>query len=159
MRDGPADGPAKVCGVCARVLDHFIGRDGSGTFIHSRDFIGEEADHPAVPVDPDEVQYIGRCDFCDADHPRWVLPVADFVVANDLIPDTTQTSDGGWAACDACKILLDRNAWNVLIRNAQARIDPPYPEVKERMAGLYRRLRKNVTGAPKLIEREGGSRE
>jgi hypothetical protein len=43
------------------------------------------------------------CDFCSAMSPPWVYPARDFT----MLPFVASRSTKGWAACDACKTLID----------------------------------------------------
>jgi hypothetical protein len=46
------------------------------------------------------------CDFCSSPDPRWSYPTASFVFRTELID---HASDGAWAACDACRSLIECN--------------------------------------------------
>lgn len=153
----PEDAPSPtsspwVCGHCGRILDH---EEGVG-YYHS---IGDaDAGHEAVPVPQAEaLVVVGRCDFCYADHPAWVVPAANF----EVVPG--HMSAGDWAACDGCKDLINANQWSTLVRRAQvgfeSRNGPMDPVVVASLPRLYRLLRKNITGSLKpnpALEQQAG---
>jgi hypothetical protein len=129
-----------VCAVCGRVLDH---RDDVG-FVHTVGDAG--ADHDPIPVPVDQALVVaGRCDFCYADYPEWVIPAREF----EALPG--HMSSGDWAACEACARLIESNQWSALQRRAaqswlQRHGEPMAPLVLAGLPRLYRLLRKNITG-------------
>jgi hypothetical protein len=143
----------KICAVCGRVLNLFT-REGERTWLHA---LGDETvfDHPPVPIDPEEApgQFRGRCDFCYAEEPTWQIPVRSFELED--LPG--HGSAGDWAACDACMTLIERNDWNGLVRRVVTKWEQRegiamLPEVQQSLRGLYRKIRRNITGAPRRIE-------
>lgn len=131
--------------MCGRVLDHGPGK---GVYRHS--FIDRDEDHLPVPVPPSEIpeQFRPRCDFCRAEFPTYVLPVRSFVMP----AISGHGSDGDWAACSDCASLLARNEWNALVRRVEAEWvsnhgEEMSPLIVDSLRVLYRRLRKNVSGA------------
>lgn len=138
------DPPARVCLVCGRVLDYWTGfgwRHGLG---HDP---SEADDHPPVAVSPDEAgeQLRARCDFCSADEPTFVVPARSFTHG-------PSNSVGDWAACEACAVEIGRDAWNALLRRAVAAWWATHgsmdPAIETGLRGLYRSLRKHMTGPP-----------
>lgn len=130
-----------VCGVCGRVLDH---RDDIG-FVHT---VGDAAaDHDPMPVPMDEALVVaGRCDFCYADYPEWVIPAREF----EALPG--HMSSGDWAACEECIRLIDSNQWSALQRRAaqswlSRHGEPMAAPVLANLPRLYRLLRSNITGS------------
>lgn len=150
-RRGPEE---HVCERCGRVLDH---HEGIG-FVHT---VGDAGmDHDPVPVPVSEaVVVVGRCDFCYADWPAWVVPAGEF----EVMPG--HMSSGDWAACDGCAALINSNQWSALIRRAQQSWqirhgEPMAPPVADGLPRLYRLLRKHITGGlrpnPVGVSRQGG---
>lgn len=131
----------RVCAVCARVLDShpLLG------WVHTyADRIPE--DHPPVPVDWEQVHVRGRCDFCSAEAPAWVVPAESFQVAPG------HGSEGDWASCDRCVTFVRRDDWAALARHAAhqlnsagAGVDPSILE------GMYLVLRDHLTGQPRPL--------
>ncbi len=113
----------------------------------------DEADHIAVPVSADEVQVRGRCDFCFTDEPTWVLPVTK--IRYEIPGHGGGGFDSDWAACDDCAALIDRNQWNALLRRVkmswQDRHGPMPDTTETQLKGLYRTIRKNVSGSLKKL--------
>lgn len=152
--DIPAD--LRVCAVCGRVADHVHGKG----WLHVADAISDAGqDHLVIPVRPDEIHTIGHCDFCNALHPAFMLPVRDFLYpgsARLVFPDGDtgrSGSSGGWSACTDCARLLERNEWNGILRRVTAsRAEARHPEVQEGLRRLYRQVRANVTGAVRPLE-------
>src|SRR3954449_10941926 len=104
MTVSPGEGlyTAAACAVCGHVLD-FVTPQG---WAHPAWLVPE--DHLAVAVDPSEIAVRGKCDFCFADEPQWVLPVASFETPEGW------GSDGDWATCDRCSTFLDLDDWRGL---------------------------------------------
>jgi hypothetical protein len=141
----------RVCAVCGRALDYYNSADphvDSGWMHTMQD--REHEDHPAVPASLDEIEMVGRCDFCNADEPHWVIPAKTF----EVLPGSM--SNGDWAACDACCELIATRRWESLIRRAASstvyRDTTPQAMVKASLASLYSRLKKNITGEPYPIK-------
>lgn len=154
MSEDPAKEPEKrTCAVCARVLDAYE-IDGEVTWGHT--LAGADDDHPAVPVEPDEVQTKYRCDFCNEDEPKWVVPVRPFPV-----PDQPGVMSGeNWSACEGCGHLIELNQWTALLRRVAESWErrhglPMLPEVKTGLSSVYRVLRKNITGSMRPVEKPG----
>src|SRR4051794_33774358 len=108
MTVSPGEGlyTAAACAVCGHVLD-FVTPQG---WAHPAWLVPE--DHLAVAVDPSEIAVRGKCDFCFADDPMWILPTRSF--------ETTEgySSAGDWAACDDCTAFIMSNDWVGLARRA-----------------------------------------
>lgn len=104
----------------------------------------QTADHEPVPVIPPPGWHEGRCDFCNADHPAWELPVRDFTVPGLA----SHSSAGSWAACDRCASLIRAGNWKALERQAMRRMielggdRTGYTLIRM----LYKQVRKNVSG-------------
>lgn len=90
-----------------------------------------------MPVLASEVPYIGRCDFCNVDHPTWRVPASSFQVAPG------HGSDGDWAACDSCVELVKVRNWSVLARRAA-----PAPHLVPALQVLYGTLEQHLLGEP-----------
>lgn len=135
----------KVCGVCGRTLDSVTLPSGEEEYSHTLQDSPE--DHPPVAVDPGSEQDRPRCDFCNEDYPEFVIPARNFQF-ND-IPMTG--SMGGWSACTTCANLVDSGRWSELTRRAQAtyerRRGPMGDLALTSLKGMYRLLRKNITGS------------
>lgn len=135
--------PIHVCRTCGRVLDY---EEGVG-YDHS---LGEQrlVDHPADPVPQSEaVATVGRCDFCFADFPEWLVPARDF----EVMPG--HMSDGDWSACAECVRLIESNQWARLLRRARQSWERRHEEVmppamEAGLARMYRLLRKHISGSP-----------
>lgn len=143
----------RACAVCGRVLDYYSPTDPTeaGGWIHSTQDRSEGEDHPAVPVSLAEVEAIGRCDFCNVDLPRWVVPARTF----EVLPGSM--SHGDWAACNTCCQLIATRRWETLIRraaeNSAYKDMMPPAALKASLASLYSKLKKNITGEPIPIKR------
>lgn len=137
-------GRQRACAVCARMLDYFQATDG-GESGWQHGFVDSPADHLAVPVEPGQIHTRGRCDFCSAESPTWMIPARDFHAVG------ASYSDGGWGACEACKTLVDGDRWNTLIARVMTACDLP-PDAVTHLRRLYRALRANITGAPTPLE-------
>lgn len=129
-----------ACAVCGRILDHTD--DG---WLHANVLDSTLIDHIAVPVPADEIEVEEKCDFCYADSPAFIVPAKSFVYMG-------AGSHENWAACDECARLLSRNEWNALNRRMRASWESRHGEMPEAVyqsvRGLYRALRKNITGPP-----------
>jgi hypothetical protein len=147
--------PQRVCATCGRVLERWVSPDGTEEqFRHSH--IDQPETHAPVPVKPQEAaSWTGRCDFCSADNPAWVLPARDFQFVQFEDDEYDTGSAGGWAACDECARLIRQNAWTRLVTRAQAHYEekhgPMHPQAALAMRVMYRNLRKNVTGSLRPI--------
>jgi hypothetical protein len=125
----------KACAVCGYPLERE--RQG-GSFGH----FWRREDHPAVPVDVDEIDVNQRCDFCSAE------PVTSVVLARKFdLPNTRSSSVGPWAACQPCGDLVARNEWGRLV----TRVKQNGPEVARRtprriFVQIYDELQRNSTG-------------
>lgn len=138
---------ARVCGVCGRVLSYWEGRGWMHAFCDLRD-----EDHPAVPVQPEDIEFIGRCDFCQADHPTFVVPCRPFEL--EILPQHGSTAD--WAACEVCARLVDAGHWAKLRRRAirafeRVAGEPVQPEVEHAIKLLYAQLRENIEGSSRPL--------
>jgi hypothetical protein len=102
---GP-EAPRRVCAVCARVL---AAAEVDGRWLYDHEPIDSPADHPAIPVEANQVEARGRCDFCGDDNPQWMIPARSFRM--DGLPSV---SNGAWAACDRCATLIRRDQWSAL---------------------------------------------
>jgi hypothetical protein len=150
----------RSCAVCARVLHSVVPESGGEAYwVHSE---MELEDHPAVPVERSEVQTSYRCDFCSGENPLWVLPSRPFDSGSFAVPGAVLDTASGenFACCDACVELIEKNQWNALVRRV-ARIMVEKHGMQESLgfveSGLkdyYRKLRKNITGAPRPLKEE-----
>lgn len=149
----------RSCAVCARVLHVMVGETTGETYwVHAE---MDWADHPAVPVEQDEVQTAYRCDFCSTDDPAWVLPTNSFASGEfEIVDKTFDTASGkNFACCELCVQLIEKNQWNALVRRvAKIMIEKHGLEgeaarnIEPGLKDFYRRLRKNITGAPRPLE-------
>lgn len=139
-----------VCDICGRVLDLRTDEQGA-TYVHT--FQDCPADHEPVPVEAPPGYRGGRCDFCNVDHPEFVVPVRDFPVPG---LEATHNSLGDWAACAACAQLIKRNQWNALVARVvvlKKRAGLPISDrAVSALRAIYRRLRENIKGAVRPIE-------
>jgi hypothetical protein len=140
-----------ACAVCARVLD--ARTEGDRLLGYAHGYSDQAADHVAIPVALHDIDYKGRCDFCNADNPGWVLPARTFQV------DPGSESVEGWAACDPCAALLARNEWTRLRKRAVDSFAAAHPdltmtsaEIDATLGRIYRLLRPNVLGPPVQIQ-------
>lgn len=91
---------------------------------------------------------IGRCDFCNVDFPRWVVPADSF----EVLPGSM--SHGDWAACNACCELISNRRWEALAaQNSAYLATMPQAALKASLASLYSKLKRNITGEPYPIKR------
>lgn len=142
----------KVCAVCASVLDHRVPNDRSEPYwAHN---LAVPDDHPAVPVDADEIHVEWRCDFCYAPELDYTVPARDFSIPE--LPDTG--SIGDWGACEACAELIRRDQWSALVRRVTAswyarRGEPMAPGTEAFLNRSYRLLRKNIIGPVRVADK------
>jgi hypothetical protein len=139
----PVEPPRMACGVCARVLDVRTYEGGQIEYVHTSQ---DGEDHIPVPVDPDVIDTEGRCDFCNTDWPKYVLPASNF----EAIPGQVMAGSD-WAACETCAGLIQYNQWNALHRRVVASWTARHgvemlPEVSAHLKTMYGRLRKAITG-------------
>lgn len=137
-----------ICATCNRVLDLYT----DATTTRYQHTLGDSpADHAPVPVEAPPGYRGGHCDFCNADHPAFVLPARDF-----LLPVPGQNSLGDWAACQLCADLITKNQWTELVVRvteieAHRGLHLGAGGVAA-LHGLYALLRHNVTGPLRPIE-------
>lgn len=137
----PVPARVHVCRTCKRVLDE----DSRLGFRHTVQ--DASTDHEADPVPYAEMFDVkGRCDFCNLDHPDFVLPVRDYLVAPGHM------NQGDWAACTPCAALIERDQWSALIRRVVTLTLEHHPERDSRevevgVNRVYRLLRKNIAGS------------
>ncbi len=103
----------------------------------------------------DQVQVRGRCDFCFADNPVWVVPAKEIRYEIPAL-DSGGGMDSDWAACDPCGQLIMKDRWNALLdrvqgswerRNFESMTETMQAELRK----LYRLLRKSITGSLRPI--------
>lgn len=141
-----------VCRICKRALEHHIDKSGAESWHHHEQDI--LAGHKPIPATQEEVDIIGRCDFCNQDlgAEKYILPARDFVAGVDPRSGRDIGYAGDWMACGTCAPLIDGNRWSALLRRVKACWEAdhgvPAPEAKKvGWAHLYRLLRKNISGS------------
>lgn len=147
--DDTTEDPLMICRVCKHVLNVLVPADGGEhEYVHGEQDITGHDPQP-IPPPPD---YRGRCDFCNFAQPEFVVPVRNFEV--EMCPGHMGGTD--WSACAICANLIDRNQWPGLVARVAAlrerrddRLLPP--EVRAGIAGLYRQVRRNITGSIRPI--------
>lgn len=150
-------GDQRVCAVCARVLDRYA-NDKTDEEHWDHSLQDQPADHPPVPVMPEQVAGHYRCDFCndDKESPGWVIPAKDFEMPAFPGSGRHDVSDGDWAACDECAAQIIDGQWGALINRlstlAAARSKLPRDHLAVELARIYHRLRLNMTGPPRKIQ-------
>lgn len=175
------DHQSYICETCQRVLDVYTGADG----VELRHTPQDPDDHDVKPVLAPPGWAGGRCDFCSATPPAYILPARDF-----RVPGRRDMSMGNWAACEKCGELIKFRRWADVERRAVAaqrrRVSKFAPAVRqlverelrhedvatrrlfqslytsadlwvdpESVHRLYRRLRQNITGPLRPITQEG----
>jgi hypothetical protein len=69
-----------------------------------------------------------RCDFCSG------VPITATYYAHDFFaystPEVVEMSEGKWAACHECEILIDGNKWDDLVERVTETFMRAYPEMK-----------------------------
>lgn len=141
----------RACAICGRMLSHHTTLAGKSIgWEHGAQ--EQPEDHPAVPVSLDQIELLGRCDFCNVDFPAWEVPARDFE-----LPLPGQRSCGAWSACDTCADLLRRDRWAELLdrcaRLGAERNGMSVQVVRALVGPLFRRLRKNITGPVRRVSR------
>lgn len=136
-----------ICQVCRRTLDAHTSRAGV-RFLHGLQ--DADADHDAAPVSAPVADGAARCDFCNQDHPDFVLPVADFFMITDTA-GLDHRSKSDWATCTTCAALIERNQWSaVSLRTVAVREALTGTQVSTQVARairtLHRRVRAHITG-------------
>lgn len=141
--------PRHVCAICGLVLNKITGGGGS-RWDHSR-----PQDHPALPIEVTAypaAQVVNRCDFCYGEDVRWMIPAKTFTT-----PVRGSVSVEHWAACEECVKCVNRDDWTGLHRRALAEYERRNGVALGVVEGamvlrLYRKLRRNINGAPVPIE-------
>lgn len=132
-------GDDRVCAVCSIPLSY-----GSRSGWHHPAGL-TPWDHVAVPVEPEELASINwRCDFCNREHARWLLPADSF----GMVTGDTSVSD--WCVCDVCKPAVEARDWLTIVGRVQTtfrahgrRFDEGHVKY---MLDLYRELDRHITG-------------
>jgi hypothetical protein len=81
------------------------------------------------------------CDFCSAKAPAWCFPAVSFIAMT--IGPLVSSSEGGWAACDACHRLIAADDREGLAQRSLATLIEAHPEmaaVREELIGSLRGL-------------------
>jgi hypothetical protein len=81
------------------------------------------------------------CDFCSAKTPAWCYPAASFIAMT--IGPLVSSSEGGWAACDACHRLIAADDREGLAQRSLSTLIEAHPEmaaVREELIGSLRHL-------------------
>jgi hypothetical protein len=102
------------------------------------------------------------CGFCGAVRPTWEYPATSYVT--DLGGGERYRSPGPWPACDACRALIDAEAWERLVpRGALAfgtLLPPGDAEGRALIEGLVREhhatFRRHRTGPARRRADAGG---
>lgn len=136
-------GEERVCAVCSIPLSY-----GSKSGWHHPEGL-TPWDHAAEPVMLEELASINwRCDFCNGEHARWVLPADSFGMP------TGDTSVSDWCVCDTCKPAVEARDWQTIVDRVQVAFraagrvfDQPHVNY---MLDLYRGLEQNITGPIRL---------
>lgn len=148
-----SDLPPKICQVCKRPLERHDVDGVTSWHHHDQDIL---AGHKPVPVDADPADIKGRCDFCNADGPEYILPVRSFIVGRD-VHGRNLGYEGDWSCCAACAKLIDANQWSGLLRHVQRVWEEAHgvPAPADKILGwqqLWRALRKNIGGSIRPIK-------
>jgi hypothetical protein len=157
----PREPEKRACAVCARPLHAVVSeKTGETSWVHAE---MDWEDHPAVPVEQDQVHTEYKCDFCSAENPPWVVPSRPFESGMFDVPGTTFDTASGenFAACDECARLIETNQWNGLVRRVTKIMAEKHglgEEMHEIIASglkdFYRKLRKNITGAIRPLKED-----
>jgi hypothetical protein len=97
-----------VCARCLVPLDQYVpdvDRPDEWEWIHPAGVVAEAswADHVPVPVPAEGVLELrDRCDFCSDRDPTWRYPCESF-----QSPRADFASEGDWAACWRCAVLIE----------------------------------------------------
>jgi len=155
-----------ICAVCRVALDYYqsLTDESESGWVHpyavERYVVGVR-DHEVQPIPAEMAEVSGRyrCDFCFSPAPTWRYPCQSFTVARDGPTDYASVED--WAACDQCKLLIDRHDMGKLIQRAMSmgpstssRAHDPVvgKEVKRRLRALYKQFFAGLTGPATRIE-------
>jgi hypothetical protein len=140
---------------------HPVQKGGETAWVH--EFLGFDEDHPAVPVEQDEIHTQYRCDFCNVDDPTFKLPTTSFDAGQFELPFgiTDVASGQNFLACEPCAQLIDKNQWSSLLmrvtKSWEDRHGNPMPDVaKTALSRYYRKLRRNITGSLKYFDPKEG---
>ena len=156
----------RVCRTCCHVLDQVDSSGGVTIWQHT---VGTEQDptvpdHECVPVLDTEVPtVVEKCDFCSGGGTTWLVPARNFdvspaLVANGIEVAPALRSRGDWGACGLCAELIRANQWTRLLQRVKETWpnSPEQPmdrETERFLRKTYRRLRVNITGDVRKIER------
>jgi hypothetical protein len=108
------DGRELVCARC-RLKVNIIGGPAGTVFRHAGALDSPLAGpgrtgHDPVPVVMPSGSAILMCDFCDARHPPWAIPLLERAALTIEVAGAGTldvTDDGWWAACDECLPLVE----------------------------------------------------
>lgn len=115
---------AKVigCAVCHTGLDVYQYPDKPTEYKHSdttiRQYGSIVTDHEPQPVQLDQLDMIGVCDFCGAKHPRFTYPCETFTISEAIPTDVGMGMIADWAACYICHALIEHDEWDILARRS-----------------------------------------
>ena len=149
--DSIPDADDRTCAVCGRPLDHVGTKDSNGRVITEEwlHLHSDDQDHIPVPVKPDQVRTVYRCDFCDIDVKKaWRVPTTDFLMPHG------GTSVGDWSACAACARFVTAENWGGLVQHVASvtgysRQDPTYLNYLET---TYSLVALHLTGKPEPLD-------
>lgn len=91
------------CATCGIKISRITLPDGTESYAHP----GSDG-HAVIPVARPEI--IRVCDFCLRPHPSWVIPLREHATTTQkqgIFLVTSVDTDGLWAACDACRRLVE----------------------------------------------------
>lgn len=137
--------PVTICRICHLTLDIRTDEDG-GKYRHTQQDASMDRDHSPAPISVEPYAGQGRCDFCNASAPEWLVPSADFEV-----PGLQGIySKGHWAACWTCALLADSSRWQQLLNRSvnsyQVRHGFADPLLRDALRRYHVELRKNILG-------------
>jgi hypothetical protein len=124
---------------------------------------GAVSDHEpwVAPADSVVTQIRGRCDFCSALDPEWIVETQRRFDIVDVIEDTSVTrhDDGAWAACRPCLRYVEKRDADRLLHRAMIMARNSIPDsapemeekVKEQIRGLHQAFFLAGPGAPRRI--------
>jgi hypothetical protein len=134
-----------VCARCRLKVNIIDGPDGTA-YRHAGALDSplagaQRIDHDAVPVVMPAGSAILMCDFCDARHPPWAIPLlqrATLTIEVGGGATFTADDDGWWAACDECLPLVEGRKIRALRARSLGRLHKVTGDVLPEVADALR---------------------
>lgn len=147
MPDRDNDGinfPRQMCAVCHARLN--AKEDSNGNLV--KWVHGVIVDHEARPVPEVLEDSILVCDFCLEPHPTWDMPAGLMTPVEAAEDDTLLISMSDWAACNACKELVEQDKYPALVERVfqgQKKRDPQMVEIEKASPAMVMMVKMSIS--------------